>query len=366
MRTAILILVVLLDSSPAWARKTSKPSPTAASCSTIDLRAQLGPPRAQGETGWCFAHTTADLISQAIGRRVSAFPIAKDFVLSKPEDLTSSPVPEVRAYVQENPDVIDRQRADLTLDQDELRGPRILGAGGGFMNVGGEEDAALLLANAHGFCDDAKLPSGDDAYFNYLKEVSDFHRAKLAETGRPCAVQAMSETPAPHHDVLRAITANISDVIKKHITEWTDRRCGERSTRRPPLIPEVVTVAGDLADLKGKLKTGRLTLTEARSKLFGAIDRNLERGRVSAIGYDYNETAQPEPDDNSPGDHSSIIAARKMIGGSCRYFIRNSFGPDCSLYRAKYANPPLCEAQNGGVWIKQEELKSLYSVISVK
>jgi hypothetical protein len=47
------------------------------SCGDVDLRGdKLGPVRNQGERGWCYANTAADLLSYALGEPTSAFATA--------------------------------------------------------------------------------------------------------------------------------------------------------------------------------------------------------------------------------------------------------------------------------------------------
>ena len=60
-KTLLAVIIALL---PFAAHSQTK-------CTTVDLRSSLGEARDQGESGWCFANTAADLVSHAVGYRVS-------------------------------------------------------------------------------------------------------------------------------------------------------------------------------------------------------------------------------------------------------------------------------------------------------
>ena len=50
-----------------------------ATCTPVDLRKKLGPPRDQGKTGWCFAYSASDLLTAKLGKEVSAVGVAINF-----------------------------------------------------------------------------------------------------------------------------------------------------------------------------------------------------------------------------------------------------------------------------------------------
>ncbi len=70
------------------------------------------------------------------------------------------------------------------------------------------------------------------------------------------------------------------------------------------------------------------------------------------------------PDDDARhADHASVISARRQRGGRCEYFVRNSWGQDCSSYRPQFR--ARCERSRGGVWVTLEQLPTLYGVIDL-
>ena len=67
-------------------------------CAPLDLRESLGDVRDQSPTGWCYAHSAADLVSQAIGGRVSAVDLAFAYLFEDEERLYRSQSVEIRRY----------------------------------------------------------------------------------------------------------------------------------------------------------------------------------------------------------------------------------------------------------------------------
>ena len=71
----IICILWIISPSFLWAETSD--------CQTVDLRADFGPPRSQGNVGWCYANTAADLIShhyrKELKEPVSAIEIALNF-----------------------------------------------------------------------------------------------------------------------------------------------------------------------------------------------------------------------------------------------------------------------------------------------
>jgi hypothetical protein len=67
------ILVVALFAGHTFAQSADQ-------CSTqvIDV-STLGAPRYQGERGWCYAYVAADLVSMAVGKKISADDVALEY-----------------------------------------------------------------------------------------------------------------------------------------------------------------------------------------------------------------------------------------------------------------------------------------------
>jgi hypothetical protein len=75
------------------------PPPGLEDCTSVDLRPFLGRPRDQGPTGWCFAHTTADLATVELLTRVSAFDVAAQYILLREEDLERLQSADIKSFL---------------------------------------------------------------------------------------------------------------------------------------------------------------------------------------------------------------------------------------------------------------------------
>lgn len=319
-------------------------------CGAIDLRPQLGPPRDQSDTSWCYAHTSADLVSQATGVRVSAHDLATTFMLGDPERLRS--MPGTSDYLKANPDFLRKLRAGRAENKSELTPHAILNMEAGLMSLGGQEDETILLANLKGLCRHAQLPDSE----KYETNLAAIQKATWRELNVACE---NGHVASPIGD----IEENLSRIMAHSFQAWVDDKCKPRVPISKPLIPRVVDVATSARAYQNRLKKGEITKEGALKTLFEEVNRSLDAGKAVAVGYSaYDFMKKEKGDKDIHGDHSSVIAARRNINGVCHYFVRNSFGQDCDDYKKGLQ----CEKQNGGVWVKAGDFKTLYSVISIR
>ena len=328
-----------------------------AGCDPVDLREALGPPRDQGETGWCYAHTAADLLTQAVGYRVSASAIASDFILARPQDLKKLARGKVRKHLAKNPyllreiEEIRSTEPDHWLDQNLFTYEKNSDINGqehitfrGLFDIVGTESSALVVANFYGLCASEKLPEE-----NYVA---------LA-------------------DLLEERRALNPSRREFHLRDFVAELCGTRLALPHPLLPSNLQKAKDLSAWKEIRHRTPRRAQRLQAELLARIHTNLSKGRASAIGYDYCEHARPDAATGECSnfsttngqkfypelDHSAIVAARKPIGGNCHFFLRNSVGATCEFTHTKWQSR--CEAEAGGIWVTEEELESLYSVVSL-
>ena len=328
-----------------WIQTVSASGPN---CRAVDLRSQLGKPRHQGESGWCFAHTTADLISLKAGVRVSAFDIATTFLLSKVDPLLRSSDSSVRDYLGQHPDFAIR--LNEARQDDKAYAPDQILSANGLLNVGGVEDIALVLANTKGLCRDQNLPGDDEPGHGYgenLAAIQEFFSAISPVERRQL------KTDYAYLDQIRSSRARARAGA---FQTWVDHRCGRRV---PALgwIPKQHYIAKDADALDRLHPQERKELAKA---LHETIDHRLNEGRAIAIGYDANEImVRDEGDRARHADHSSLIAARRESPTGCEYFVRNSFGQSCE----DYLSPHQKNCEQGGVWVTLTQLQSLYSAV---
>lgn len=323
----------------------------AQSCAPVDYRPELGVPRDQGETSWCYAHTSADMVSQAVHFRVSAFDLATQYMLGDVEALKRHPDPAVQAFLRASPDVFERIDIGRQQDDEIYMSNRIL-TSSGLYTAGGSEDGAILMGNLKGYCADSLLPDGAQNYVEYLVQIEK-HRHELRVNA---CLMPSSRKP------IGEVAETNARIAAHQLTQWIDWRCGRRFRGARPVVPRILYLADDKSEFEEKIAERKLNLADARRRLLAELNWVLDHGRVAAIGYSAYDLQDSTPGDNDHGDHSSIVAARKMINGQCHYFVRNSWGTGCG-YKAKYE--PLCEEAQGGVWVPFEALRTLYGVTSI-
>jgi hypothetical protein len=336
-------------------------------CSTIDLRPKLGAPRDQGDSGWCFAHTAADLLSVKLGKRVSAYDLAIGHHLNDLKRLENSSSKEVREFLRNRAlfNRIQEERVGYADDPSEpyLRKENFLRASTnieetthhGLIGMGGSEDVAILLAQERGFCLSSQLEDKTKNEMGFLKAVQRFHRSRRSQ---PLDPQFHDYGVADDYESKR---------MAESVVKYTDQQCRRRIQPRNKFTPYIRMYSQGIKDFRKQVSAGRIGLKSAQKSIWADIDSLLESGEASTIGYDaYDVMDRDDTSGQNPGqhgDHSSVIAGRKMIGGVCQYFLRNSWGKNCALYTTKFRSR--CDKNGGGVWLKQSELPSVYSVVSL-
>ncbi|KHD89741.1 MAG: hypothetical protein OM95_01320 [Bdellovibrio sp. ArHS] len=327
-------------------------------CSSIDYRKELGPNRDQGDLSWCFAYTSADLISQRVKTRVSATDIASTFILADPYKLEDSNRPEIKQYLQDNPEIYTRLQS-VRLEAAGKYDPQHILKKEGLMDTGGQEDAAIILANTKGMCSEKNFPSTESNQTRFFDEIMKLHKKRNQAHVKKNNCD-LFQTQA---DFTSAVVDPFAVAITNIYEEERDRKC-QRKPWPVPLVPIMTKYGDSLEEYETRIKKGEITKEQGAKKLFETIDHALENGRVAGIGYNaYTLMAPEEGEDAKHADHSSVIAARKKVGGKCHYLIRNTWGSDCSIYYEKFHK----RCEKGNIWVTKEELKeSLYSVVYMK
>ena len=342
------ILIQLIFLSNLFAKET---------CSPIDLRESMGPARDQGISMWCYAHSAADLVSQKLAQRVSAMDLATTYLLADERKLNTSD-PLISSYLKSDPDFFHRLKKWRRDEAEAYEANRFFTEKGLFY-LGGFDQDAVLLSSINGFCPDKDLPGSEELFNVYLKELPTFAKAQCGAGGlthcKATTPSKMGEIDDPNSRALGLIFQN-----------WVNQRCLHRLKPKETIIGRSYDVADSIEEYQQKIKSGELKVNQVLKKMIKEIDRNLEMNRAVSIGYDLSDLSAPdeealeEPGTPSPVDHSSVIAARKMINGQCRYFIRTHIGNHCTYY--DHLNP-YCEKDAGGVWVLPKDIPSLYAVI---
>jgi len=323
-------------------------------CAPVDLRPLIGAPLHQGDSGYCFAHTSAVLIRAKLGISVSPMQLATHYILANPEEISGAADPEVKKRVTS--EMIRTWRIDRNLEPQNYRVDRILGENG-LLDTGGDELQALLVANFLGLCPDSRLPTGAEVYKEYLESIRKFDKERW-QKGIP---------PEEMNRPIGEVKDPEARAMAWSYRHWVEERCGTPFFPALPLLPTEISLAKNLQQFRRLEAMHFLTADQARNIVMKAVDEHLARGVPVAFGYSMGDLmpgsalmiSKKMSQTTSEVDHASIFAGRRRIGHKCYYYVRNSFGESPEGYRPQFKG----RIEQGGVWVLPEEIPSLYSAV---
>lgn len=338
-------------------------------CSAIDHTARLGAPRDQGDSGWCYAHVAADLLTAHTGQRISAVDLAIQYSTASRRELRQSPASPLRDFLL-SPEQERRFWEGRDQEFQSFR-PRQYLSGQGLVSLGGSEDSAIAIGQWRGLCRESDLPEREvgDTGLRAFRELRQRLRRNEVRTLLELGSRRIGECELSPGDPTASRTANLNEFaqimtggLREQVIQYADRKCGERLRIEPPVLPQATVLAESAEELEKRLRLGQLRAGQVRAELQARIDAGLSAGRPVAISYSAYDVMTPD-DDARHADHASVISARRMRAGRCEYFVRNSWGQDCSAYRPQFRSR--CESARGGVWVSLDQLPSLYGVIDL-
>ena len=336
----------ILPENPSYARN--------AACARIDPPPPERMPLSQGDSAICFAYATADMVSQRVGRRVSALDVANTFYFADPAQLARARDPRVARHVARRPDLLDeiareRNRVDVNLDGNPTRKP--------FFDKleGGEEDLASLMLNVKGLCLARDLPS-DDGYTH----VWPYLKARRTAAGLAPPINYCARATGATVEKMRDPVADRANA------EWfahVERRC-RRFVSPVPLLPVSYRIAAHQEEFIERKRRGDHATREERARMFAMIDYALDHKRNPTIGYSfYLLQARAADDPDEYADHSSAVIGRRKVGGACQYLVQDNTGELCFKFRPEIA----ARCTLGRIWLTESELAdTLYSVIYLR
>ncbi|HEV8383910.1 MAG TPA: hypothetical protein VGQ11_03490 [Candidatus Acidoferrales bacterium] len=279
-------------------------------CPVVDLREALGPVRFQDDKSWCYAFTTADLLTYRFqnelhGERVSDVYTALTYTHS------------------------------YALDP--------------YSDAGGMARLAIKAAYKKGFCpqklEDDALRRGPLGSLNeklqtlrMLKSLYD--RGDMAGLDRKLDELAQTNSiviSVPREDLMRALQTSSARNFPLH---FADLLCGDN--RYKPTTPiEVHSL---------------VKWVSGTSKMMKTVDEQLTSGNVVGIAY-YSAFLLLGSNAPQADKHLSVLVGRRWNEkhGECEYLIRNSFGPQCLGYSSEWIGPDTCQA--GHIWIPRRLLE---------
>jgi hypothetical protein len=277
------------------------------SCSTIDLRNEsLGKVRDQGDTSWCYAFSSADILQRTydLKHQISATDIALLY--------NESTVGEVM---------------DVFLNY-------------GTPHQTGFAKVAMMKAMNNGYCPETVFPSENWIRVKEKKEVA------------VPVMQAFQEINKLHRIRKYLNLANLPYYYKfKNVDKKKFLFLIQTKKLKDVYSKLRTTVCKDNRisfDIKWKTK-----MVLRHKNIFWDLNEQLSLGRVVALDYD----ARILRDKNHKGYHldwlhtSNILARRwNPEQASCEYLIRDSYGDQCLKYDPSY----VCEG--GQVWINENRI----------
>lgn len=310
-------------------------------CREVDYTHELGPTRHQGETGWCYAHSAADLVSQHLKVRVSAVDLATTYLLT---DLDK---------VRSTPDFFARTRR-WRLEDPQSYVPGRIYSDRGLYFLGGLDQDAILMSNLRGFCADSALPGGPALFTQYMREVR--HIWSTPRLRDACLEQSKREI---HR--IGSMPSPLSQDMARVFQCFVDQKCGQRIQPARPVVADTLEVASDVDEFYDGIKSGRIDPKAAEKLMFDKIDGLLDEGKIISIGWDASDVY----DSDGPGaDHATTIVARKMIKGVCHYRIRDNYGTQCYDYRPGFKG--FCDKATGGTWFARGQIPSIYGLVWIR
>lgn len=271
--------------------------------------------RMQGEDGWCFAFTAADLLSHKYGKLVSAFDVANTFY-------------ERSGWGTWQKSILGKKESDLSF---------------------GLAEGAMLLALQRGFCLEEIIKSSKgefdkmSAIINELKKLEEYKRD-------------FDDFHNKNEDKWQsfALCAPLKNEGWREIfPELNDKQ-----------IYKVLFMASQESILNSMVNEGckskRIKMNDISVKMtrfnpftwsyLETIDEQLNKKNI--VGISYNSSILFDPYAEAKGSHASSIVARKFNKktNSCEYLVRNSYGEDCERYHHEY------ECEKGNVWIPKYQI----------
>ncbi len=306
---SLFIIFIICVLSPLSLR--AQPS----SCRTVDLRAEFGPPRSQGNVGWCYANTAADLIShhyrKELKEPVSAVEIALNFNYY---------------WTVEN----FREGGFIFLALDLAM--RTGSCPGHLDQVLFGKGTQQTLKDKINFILDLKtrLDQGQVEYVKKAIEASQ-RAGSILKSERALDIMTVMALSKPGN-----VLGNLAQMICK----------GQRHQ------------FSSRADIEwSSIYTG-----SSRQRLINRLNKQLDNKNPVGIAYYAGFFDSATAPKSGADRHMSLVVGRKWDKktNSCEYLIRNSWGTRCTGYKNSILKDK-CEA--GNVWVDETTLKTyLYGV----
>lgn len=319
-----------------YAKKKGDAEKRKATCSDVNNikdPLSLEEPRSQDSIGWCYAYTASDLLSHALGKKVSAVHAASIY-------------------------------------NDKLTNIIMMRKEGGFT-----DDTVNALIKS-GVCLEKDLPSEDYKFSwdlggnisSLFKEVQSLAlkytpraSTKAAPDKKPEEAQKRYKKQQVYEDLCfenQETLVRISEVFPQltldQLTEILMRSGSNAFQELAKTCP---------VDKDPELKNLVVKTDGSKKTIYKTMDEQLDKGNIVGIGYKAEVLENYKNNESWFANHASSIVGRRFneMTLSCEYMIRNTWGNDCSSY-----NWDDYECKDGHVWIGEDFLKYNNAITEVQ
>jgi hypothetical protein len=315
-------------------------------CSTVDYSHDLGPIRDQGDKDWCYAFTAADMMTQKLrladpikfaNEQISAADVAYQYYRNP---INASFVPDLDAdYTPEQ--LVQREQEKLRIRDTGIKKNATFDTfNSGYIDLA----IHAYKNNAVGVCTEADLPSTKGVTGDLVRAVND----KFSKLLRVCQGKPTNE------EALAALRNRCWD-------EAIQSECHRQKIGIQKLVHSADGIDGS-SNPDGSFtfftqKNGVRTesTAEVQQTLREAVDEGLNLGRIVGIDISPAFLMNDKAKANllkQHARHSLSIVSRTEVNGQCYYKLRNSWGPTCERYNAKFKD----RCVGGQIWVTPQEL----------
>ena len=296
-----------------------------AGCTQADVRdfqsAQVrefySTPRHQGDSNWCYAFATSDLLADRLGEPVSAYSVA----LNYNDHLT----------------LIDRAWRGV---EDWFEGENSV-----LDNGGVAQEALRLTLDSGSTCSEARLPSNLFAKNSFQKFISNISSHYESEDVDATVKLLKTLVPQTRESI-------VIDQVKASLAAQEDLLHLLLRLEKRSCAPAVVMSKGLDSSQVAFSTDSPMRLVETS---LAATNRPRPIAILFASSSVYKENSE-SPLADFFGDHVSVVIGRRWsrTHQSCEYLVRDSFGTDCTQYREHVQ----CLG-NGQYWIQDRDLRKM-------
>lgn len=328
----ILILFAASISFPAFGKvEVAIPE---SRCGTLDivpnmnkeLESFFSTPIDQGNLGWCYGLTAADLMSAEIGRPLSAAHISALY----------NKTAEGNFFVRSIRDLLKSSPTDLY--------------------ESGEIKSAIENVSGKKVCLEDDMAYFNNSWRGLHSALLGLDRGRKAmlrgKEGLACREIANSKTLINLEGSIREIMEVLDHYkLNEGIAKLMAQQCGDKKISVPRMKVRNFRMPkrGTNEELSVKLE-----------KLFGKIEKKLENNKPVGIAYEAIQVSRYDT------KHASSVIGRKWFNGRCNFKIRNYWGDNCFKYNRKEISA--CKHEDGGAfWVSDQKFfEMVYKVTLIE